>query len=191
MKVAIIGLGFRLGYLGQVFTEIDPDFEIVAHVDPEPAGMKQLEAENISAGRAYETPEEMIAKETFDLLMIGSPNTFHLEHIRIGLEAGLTVFTEKPIVTTIEESFELARLLNQYGQDRLMVGLVFVTHRFTAICGRHRLRDFSAISPRSKPPSILPPIMARSSCATGAVTTSMPAASCWKSAATTSTFITA
>ncbi len=124
MKVAIIGLGFRLGYLGQVFTEIDPDFEIVAHVDPEPAGMKQLGAENISAGRAYETPEEMIAKETFDLLMIGSPNTFHLEHIRIGLEAGLTVFTEKPIVTTIEESFELARLLNQYGQDRLMVGLV-------------------------------------------------------------------
>lgn len=28
----------------------------------------------------------MIAKETFDLLMIGSPNTFHLEHIRIGLK---------------------------------------------------------------------------------------------------------
>ncbi len=191
MKVAIIGLGFRLGYLGQVFTEIDPDFEIVAHVDPEPAGMKQLEAENISAGRAYETPEEMIAKETFDLLMIGSPNTFHLEHIRIGLEAGLTVFTEKPIVTTIEESFELARLLNQYGQDRLMVGLVL---RYSPLYRDLRqaqaqglLGDIASIEASEH----IAPIMARSSCATGAVTTSMPAASCWKSAATTSTFITA
>ncbi len=34
MKVAIIGLGFRLGYLGRVFKEIDPSFEIVGYVDP-------------------------------------------------------------------------------------------------------------------------------------------------------------
>ncbi|TPW27349.1 Gfo/Idh/MocA family oxidoreductase [Martelella alba] len=124
MKVAIIGLGFRLGYLGTVFHEMEPDFEIVGHVDPQPAGLQALKDFDIAPGRTYETPEALIENETFDLLMIGSPNHMHLEHIRLGLEAGLTVFSEKPIVTTIEESFALAALLNTYGHDRLLVGLV-------------------------------------------------------------------
>lgn len=124
MKVAIIGLGFRLGYLGQVLSQMDPDFEIVGYVDPAPAGMDRLREAGVSPGRAYDTPEALIAAETFDLLMIGSPNHLHLEHIRIGLEAGLTVFTEKPIVISIEESFALAALLHRYGHDRLLVGLV-------------------------------------------------------------------
>ncbi|SIQ35873.1 Predicted dehydrogenase [Rhizobium sp. RU35A] len=124
MKVAIIGLGFRLGYLGVVFKDIDPDFEIVGYVDPAPAGMARLTEAGISAGKAYDTPEELIASEKFDLLMIGSPNHLHLEHIRIGLEAGLKVFTEKPIVISIEESHALASLLNTHGHDRLLVGLV-------------------------------------------------------------------
>ena len=41
--------------------------------------------------------------------MVGSPNHLHLEHIRIGLERGLKIFTEKPVVTTVEETMELAR----------------------------------------------------------------------------------
>ncbi len=124
MKVAVIGLGFRLGYLGRVFRDIDPDFEIVGYVDPEPAGLPGLIAAGVPVLKAYETPQEMIAAETFDLLMVGSPNHLHLEHIRIGLEAGLTVFTEKPIVISVEESMQLASLLHQYGHDRLLVGLV-------------------------------------------------------------------
>lgn len=124
MKVGIIGLGFRLGYLGHVFSVLDPDFEIVGYVDPAPAGMAELDAHGIAAGRQYATPEELIARESFDLLMIGSPNHLHLDHIRIGLEAGLKVFSEKPIVATIEQSYALARLLAVHGTDRLLVGLV-------------------------------------------------------------------
>ena len=124
MKVGIIGLGHRLGYLGYVFNALDPDFEIVGHVDPAPAGLAELTAAGISAGRAYSTPEELIAGERFDLLMIGSPNHLHLDHIRLGLEAGLKVFSEKPIVATIEQSYAMARLLGVHGADRLLVGLV-------------------------------------------------------------------
>ena len=47
--------------------------------------------------------------------MIGSPNHLHLDHIRLGLEAGLKVFSEKPIVATIEQSYALARLLAVHG----------------------------------------------------------------------------
>jgi len=92
MKVGIIGLGFRLGYLGHVFNEIDPDFEIVGYVDPAPAGMPTLQENGVSPGQAYATPEELIRAGGFDLLMVGSPNHMHLDHIRLGLEAGLRVF---------------------------------------------------------------------------------------------------
>ena len=124
MKVGIVGLGYRLGYLGYVFNALDPDFQIVGYVDPAPAGMAELDEHGISAGKQYATPEELIANETFDLLMIGSPNHMHLDHIRVGLEAGLTVFTEKPIVSSIEQTYALAELLAKHGQDRLLVGLV-------------------------------------------------------------------
>jgi predicted dehydrogenase len=124
MRVGIIGLGYRLGYLSYVFNALDKDFQIAGYVDPAPAGMKTLDEHGISPGKVYETPQDLIANETFDLLMIGSPNHMHLEHIRIGLEAGCKVFSEKPIVTTLEQTYELAHLLAKYGHDRLMVGLV-------------------------------------------------------------------
>ncbi|KAB0679993.1 Gfo/Idh/MocA family protein [Aureimonas leprariae] len=124
MRVGIIGLGHRLGYLGYVFRAIDESFEIAGYVDPAPAGLAELEAKGVSAGRQYASPAELIAGERLDLLMIGSPNHLHLDHIRIGLEAGLKVFCEKPIVTTIEDSLELAGLMGRHGHERLMVGLV-------------------------------------------------------------------
>ncbi|MBP1853016.1 Gfo/Idh/MocA family protein [Rhizobium halophytocola] len=124
MKVGIVGLGFRLGYLATVLNEADKDFEIVGYVDPAPAGMPGLEEAGILAGTSYATPQDLIAAGGFDLLMIGSPNHMHLDHIRLGLEAGLTVFTEKPIVVTMEETYALASLLHTYGHDRLLVGLV-------------------------------------------------------------------
>jgi predicted dehydrogenase len=124
VKVGIVGLGYRLGYLGFVFNALDPDFQIVGYVDPAPAGMAELDEHGISAGKQYATPEELIANEKFDLLMIGSPNHMHLDHIRVGLEVGLTVFTEKPIVSSIEQTYALAELLAKHGQERLLVGLV-------------------------------------------------------------------
>ena len=124
MKVAIIGLGFRLGYLGHVFNEMDPDFEIVGYFDPDPAGMATLQEHGIAAGVSFNSPEELVKAGGYDLLMIGSPNHMHLDHIRLGLEAGNKVFTEKPIVSTIEQTYELAGLIGKFGAENLMVGLV-------------------------------------------------------------------
>ncbi|WP_226623647.1 Gfo/Idh/MocA family protein [Alloyangia pacifica] len=124
MKVGIVGLGYRLGYLSQVFTQMHPDFEIAGYVDPAPAGMGLLQEKGISAGTQYETVQELLKAEELDLLMVGSPNCMHLEHIRAGFEAGVKVFSEKPVVTTKEDSFEMARLLAKYGVENLLIGLV-------------------------------------------------------------------
>ncbi|WP_283176656.1 Gfo/Idh/MocA family oxidoreductase [Gemmobacter sp. 24YEA27] len=124
MRVAIIGLGFRLGYLGHVFREMDPDFEIVGYYDPAPAGMATLTEHGIPAGIPHESPEALVKAGGFDLLMIGSPNHFHLHHIRLGLEAGVKVFSEKPLVSSLEDTYALAALLARYGHENLSVGLV-------------------------------------------------------------------
>lgn len=124
MKVGIVGLGFRLGYLARIFKASLDDFEVVAHVDPEPFGLKYTEEFDIDVGTHHGDLEAMLAQEKLDLLMVGSPNHMHLGHIRTGLEHGLKVFTEKPVVTTEAETLELAALINEYGSDNLMVGLV-------------------------------------------------------------------
>ena len=124
MRVATIGLGFRLGYLGHVFREMDPDFQIVGYHDPAPAGMAVLDNHGISPGKAYDSAEELVKAGGFDLLMVGSPNHMHLDHFRLGLQAGVKVFSEKPIVSSIEQTYQMAALMGRYGHDSLLVGLV-------------------------------------------------------------------
>lgn len=124
MNVAIIGLGFRMASLARCFLAADADFTIVGFHDPAPAGLPELAEAGIGTGVAHDSVDALIAAGGFDLLMIGSPNHLHLEHIRAGLAHGVRVFSEKPVVTTEADSFELASLLRRYGEDRVIVGLV-------------------------------------------------------------------
>ena len=124
MRVGIIGLGFRLGYLARIFSATREDFDIVGYVDPAPAGLSYAQEHGITIGKNFCSLEELIDRGNLDLLMIGSPNHLHLEHIRIGLERGMKIFTEKPVVTSVEDTMVLAELIGQYGPDQLMVGLV-------------------------------------------------------------------
>jgi predicted dehydrogenase len=124
MKVGIVGLGYRLGYLARVFDVEVENFSVVSYVDPQPAGLDYATKHGVAVGKPYDTLEAMLAGEELDLLMVGSPNHLHLDHIRTGLEHGLKIFTEKPVVTTIEETLELARLIAVHGADNLIVGLV-------------------------------------------------------------------
>ncbi|MHB1101585.1 MAG: Gfo/Idh/MocA family protein [Devosia sp.] len=124
MKVGIVGLGYRLGYLARVFTVEVEGFSVVSHVDPHPAGLSYATEYGVPVGRSHDTLQAMLAGEELDLLMVGSPNHLHLDHIRIGLEHGVKIFTEKPVVTSVEETLELARLIAVHGSDNVMVGLV-------------------------------------------------------------------
>jgi predicted dehydrogenase len=124
MRVGIIGLGYRLAYLARIFSLESPDFSVVGYVDPAPAGLSYTREHGVSVGKQYDSPAALLAAEKLDLLMIGVPNLLHLEHIRIGLDHGLKVFTEKPVVTSIDETIALANLLARHDPSDLMVGLV-------------------------------------------------------------------
>ncbi len=124
MKVGIVGLGGRLSYLARVFSSVEPDFQIVGYSDPEPFGLDYVREHGIAVGRAYDGVGRLLAGEKLDLLMIGSPNHLHLEHLTEALAHDVPIFCEKPVVSTEAQTYELLRLLAAGGAERMLMGLV-------------------------------------------------------------------
>ena len=110
-RIGVIGLGQRIAHVLAAMDEVGWALELAGYVDPAPVGAADPGRGRHRAGRALPDVETLIADGPFDLLMIGTPNHLHLEHLKAALAAGWPVFCEKPIVRTEEESFELARLL--------------------------------------------------------------------------------
>ena len=124
MKIGAVGLGNRIAHVYHELSQINKEAELIAYVDPLPIGKEYAEKHNFFPSKEYTNLNDMISNETLDLLMIGSPNHLHLEHIKIGLNSGIKIFAEKPIVVNENQSFELAKLLGEFGEDQVLVGLV-------------------------------------------------------------------
>ena len=124
MKIGAIGLGNRIAHVYHELSQINQDADLVAFVDPQPIGKDYAEKNSFFPSQEYSSLNEMLSNEKLDLLMIGSPNHLHLDHIKIGLNAGIKIFAEKPIVVDEAQSFELAKMLGEFGQDQVLVGLV-------------------------------------------------------------------
>jgi predicted dehydrogenase len=123
-RIGVIGLGQRIAHVLAAMQEVGWKLDVAGHVDPAPVGAPILAAAGIGPGRAYATPAELIAAGPFDLLMVGTPNHLHFEHINTALDAGFPVFAEKPIVRTAAETLALANRLAKGCSPPLFIGLV-------------------------------------------------------------------
>jgi len=123
-RIGVIGLGQRIAHVLAAMKEAGWDLRVDGYVDPAPVGAPILDAAGILPGRAFESPEALLAAGPYDLVMIGSPNHLHLAHLAAAFAAGYPVFSEKPIVRTIEESQTLARRLADGEVPPLYIGLV-------------------------------------------------------------------
>ncbi len=119
MRVATAGIGLRAGHVLSILKQNMPEIEFVGYVDPQSSYLDMI-GQHVPQ---FDTVEDMLAKTKPDLYFIGSPNSFHLDHIRAGLEANVqNIFTEKPVVTSISETMQLTKLLAKHGGgSRLMV----------------------------------------------------------------------
>ncbi|MCV6824790.1 MULTISPECIES: Gfo/Idh/MocA family protein [Halocynthiibacter] len=120
MRVVTAGIGLRAGHVLSILKETMPEVEFVGFYDPQPTYLSMIGEDT----PRFDDVANMLAETKPDLFFVGSPNSFHLEHIKLGLDAGVRIFTEKPVVTTREETMELAQLLSEHGTDQVMVGLV-------------------------------------------------------------------
>lgn len=123
LKLVVAGLGRRIATVIRHLHAATP-VEIAGYCDPDPIGLAAVREAGILVGPAHASVPALLDSVPADLLMVGSPNHLHLEHIGHGLAAGIRVFTEKPVVRTESETFELARLLRAHGEDQVLVGLV-------------------------------------------------------------------
>ncbi len=124
MKIGVVGFGNRIAHVIHELKKINSDANLIAYVDSQPIGKEYAINNNFFPKKNYKTLQEMIDNEKLDLLMIGSPNHLHLEHIKEGLSAGLKIFAEKPIVVNESQTMELAKLVKEFGSDKILVGLV-------------------------------------------------------------------
>lgn len=99
-------------------------FTVDGYFDPHPEGLERLAREGIHAGEAYRSAEQAVTSGGRDLVLIGSPNHLHAEHLMLALYGRAPVFVEKPIVRTESESYSLAQRLSQEETPDLYVGLV-------------------------------------------------------------------
>ena len=120
MRIAICGMGLRAIHVASLFKREMPETEFVGFYD---AGVASADWADDPIPE-FDSLEDMLEATNPDLLFVTSPNYMHLDHIRTGLEFGVRIFAEKPVVTTIEQSFALAELLAKYGSDRVIIGLV-------------------------------------------------------------------
>lgn len=123
-RIAVIGLGQRIAHVLAAMKEVGWDLRVDGYVDEHPVGAPILEAAGILPGRPFATPETLLAAGPYDLVMIGSPNHLHFEHLTHAFAAGYPIFAEKPIVRTEAESFQLARRLAGAPIPPLFIGLV-------------------------------------------------------------------
>jgi len=110
-RIGVIGLGQRIAHVLMAMREVGWAFDVAAYVDPGPIGEPILRAAGIPMGEACADVAALLRRGPFDLIMIGSPNHLHLDHLTLALEAGCPIFTEKPIVRTEAETLLLARRL--------------------------------------------------------------------------------
>ncbi len=123
-RIGVIGLGQRIAHVLAAMQEVGWSLDLAAQCDPAPVGAPILADAGIAMGRAFETPQALLAAGPYDLVMIGSPNHLHFEHLNLALDAGFPIFAEKPIVRTAAETFALAARLAAGGGPPLFIGLV-------------------------------------------------------------------
>jgi predicted dehydrogenase len=123
-RIGVIGLGQRIAHVLGAMKDVGWNLDVAGYADPRPVGMPILQRFDIPTGKSYANVGALLKDGPFDLVMIGSPNHLHYEHLLAAFEAGTPIFAEKPIVRTEDETFALARHLADKRTPPLFIGLV-------------------------------------------------------------------
>jgi len=121
VNVGIIGLG-RMGMLHLMNCMKIEGVRVVAAADFSKKALNK--ARSLGVGRLCADYHDLFNDVSdIDAVVISLPNFLHFESIQLALEAGLNVFTEKPMARNVEECREIVRLAEKSGR-KFMVGHV-------------------------------------------------------------------
>lgn len=106
MKVGVIGYGGRVSSMLEILFRYDLGVELTAIMDTDfDAVRKILKQYNRDESKItfYSDADDMLEKEEFDGVMIGSRCSTHTDYAVKVLEKNIPLFLEKPVSTTMEE----------------------------------------------------------------------------------------
>ncbi|MBC9819923.1 Gfo/Idh/MocA family oxidoreductase [Terrabacter sp. MAHUQ-38] len=109
MRIGLAGVGRIGAFHAETLRDLtDVDEVVVADLDPAAA---EAVAERLGVGFAA-SPAALLAQGV-DGFVIATATPGHAPMLRLGLEAGVPTFCEKPIAGTLEETMDLAKLVSQ------------------------------------------------------------------------------
>ncbi|MEI5989994.1 iolG [Enterococcus termitis] len=123
IKVGIVGLG-RLGKVhAKNLAENVQGCQLVAACS---FVQEELDYAVIELGvkQTYKKYEEMVKSPSIDAVFIVSPSGFHCEQIRLAMENGKHVFSEKPIGLDLAEIKETQRVIQNHPNQVFMLGFM-------------------------------------------------------------------
>lgn len=122
IRVGIIGIGgMSYGHINGFLAS--PDAQIVGLVDIVPTQLEKAFARvpALEGVATYTDYRDLLSAGGLDAVQISSPHTPHFEQIMGSLDAGLHVFTEKPMVCTTAHAKAVIEKVKQTGKV-LMIG---------------------------------------------------------------------
>ena len=124
INVGVIGVG-RLGFLhAKNIAFFCKETQLVAICSRTRSTLQKVK-EELGAPNCYTDYKKMLASEKLDALCITSPTAEHPKHILAGLEAGLSVFCEKPLADSLLESEKLVAEIKKKHSDKIcMIGFM-------------------------------------------------------------------
>lgn len=115
VKVGIIGLG-RSGWNihAKTLKAMGEHYRVAAVADADP---KRLDEASKTFGcRTFADTNDLIAADGVDLLIVASPNIYHVDHAVAGMKAGKHVVCEKPMALSTAEADAVIEVSEQTGR---------------------------------------------------------------------------
>lgn len=115
LRGAIIGFGNVARHAHLPAWRQDDHFRIVAVVEPDPEQAK-LAGELLPEALVYPEIDPLLTEKALDFVDICTPPCFHGDLILKACTAGLHVFCEKPLVTSLESLRRIERAAREFGR---------------------------------------------------------------------------
>ncbi len=123
LRVGVVGLGYWGPNLVRVLAEMD-GADVVAVCDQRRERL-ELISRRYPAARSYETPQDLLADDAIDAVVIATPISTHFDLGLAALEAGKHVLVEKPLAASSLEAASLIARARELGLV-LMPGHTFL-----------------------------------------------------------------
>jgi len=123
LRIGQIGLG-RLGhYHARNTARSVPDAELIAVCDMDETKVKEVQ-EELDIPNGYTEFEDMLKNPDIDAVTVISSTGLHAEHVKMALDAGKHVFTEKPLGFTLEECKKAEKAVEAHPELKFMIGFM-------------------------------------------------------------------